>query len=48
MDTYTMFTYPADHFVVHLVLWGSLALLTGLVFYWAATINNDIENNPDD
>jgi len=48
MDTYTLFTRTADHFPVHLLLWGFLVITTAMVFYWAATIKNDIENNPDD
>jgi len=46
MDTYTLFSNTADHMPVHIILWGSLAFSTALVFYWAATTENDVENNP--
>ena len=47
MDTYTLFTETTSHLPVQIILWGSLVFSTALVFYWAATIENDIENNPD-
>ncbi|MDH3326988.1 MAG: hypothetical protein OEM38_09770 [Gammaproteobacteria bacterium] len=47
MDTYTQFTHvDHNHFVtivLSLFMIGSMAA----VFYWAATIENNIENNPD-
>jgi len=48
MDTYTLFTHQSDNFIAHLIMWGSLAFMSGLILYWAATIENDIENNPDE
>ena len=47
MDTHTLFSYAPDHFIANLVMWASLVFMTILVFYWAGTIENDIENNPE-
>jgi len=47
MDTYTLFTASSTSYPVNIAIWGSLVFCTALVFYWAATIENDIENNPD-
>lgn len=47
MDTYTQFTHPPEHFAIDFVLWAFLVLSTVIVIYWAATTENNIENNPD-